>query len=241
MLTLNDPIEIDILSVLLNAPQMRMRRNEIKNELIPKYQGKYAEGSFDVILQRRLNKLSWILEQDYVARSSFYSIRKKMKERVEKLIKESQCQSLVPFLNAKWLGPLRNLLIRMKNEDPELALDNFCFTFIGDVPCAFTKSVEAMESHIIFEKSLRERHLHDLERFREDFIHAHMKKDNIGRAQVEKRIKDEVGWTVGEYLKKLLKKAEKEKGVRKIMTVLGITEKMLEEIYKNQAEYKEKG
>lgn len=92
-----------------------------------------------------------------------------------------------------------------------------------------------MQSHIAFRDSLYRRHARDLERFRE-FIRAHMKADKIGRARVEARIRDEVGWTIGEYLRKLLKKAEKQEGVRKIMTVLGITEQMLEEMDKQRVQ-----
>lgn len=148
-------------------------------------------------------------------------------------VKQVGVHDLVDSLDTKWLEPLRKLLIRIKHEEPDVFFDRFCFTFIGDVPCAFTKSVEAMQSHIAFEESLHERHLRDLERFREDF----MKTDKIGRARVETRIRDEVGWTIGEYLKKLLKKAEKEKGVRKIMTVLGITEEMLKEMNRKTVQH----
>jgi len=109
-------------------------------------------------------------------------------------------------------------------------------SFIGDVPCTLHKSVEGMQSHLAFRDSLYNRHARDLEGFREEFIRAHMKADKIGRARVEARIRDEVGWTIGEYLRKLLKKAEKQEGVRKIMTVLGITEQMLEEMDKQRVQ-----
>jgi len=233
MLTLNgqiDQIEMDILTALFNAPEMRLRRIMIRNDIWPRYKKEYdSERSFDVVLQRKLHRLSWFLQRKYVGRSAFYLIRKERKEKVEKLIKENECQSLVPSLTAKWLGPLRNLLIRMKHEEPELALNNYCFTFIGDIPIAFTKSVEAMESHIAFETNLHQRHQRDLEKFREEFVSA----DRIGHAHIDARIKEEVGWTVGEYLGKLFKKAEKEKGLSKIMTALGITEEMLAEMTKN--------
>lgn len=119
-------------------------------------------------------------------------------------------------------------------ETIEFELERFfnsnCITFIGDVPCTFDKSVEGIRSQIAFENNLRQRHQSDLERFRERFIRAHMKKDKIECAAIEEKVQNEVGWTLGEYLKKLLSKAEKEKGVHKIMTVLGITEEMLAEM-----------
>lgn len=164
-----------------------------------------------------------------------YYVPKRLHKEVEKLIKERELHSLIPSLDAKWLDPLRNILIRMKHEDPEVFFDRYCFTFIGDVPVAFTKSVEAMQSHTAFEKSLYKRHAHDLHKVQEKYMREYMNADKIGRASIEVKIRDEVGWTIGEYLRKLLKKAEKEKGVRRIMTVLGITEEMLEEMYKEQA------
>lgn len=145
-------------------------------------------------------------------------------------VKRIESHLLVDSLDTRWLAPLRNLLIRIKHESGELdKINSYCFAFIGDVPCAFTKSVEAMKSHIAFEKNLHQRHQRDLEKFREEFVQSCMKGDKASQARVEERIKEEVGWTMGEYLRKLLKKAEKEKGVRKIMTVLGITEDMLED------------
>jgi len=157
-----------------------------------------------------------------------YYVPKRWQKEVEKLIKERELHSLIPSIDAKWLDPLRNILIRIKHEDPEVFFDRYCFTFIGDVPVAFTKSVEAMQSHLAFEKNLFVRQARDLEPYKEEIIKA----DKNESERIWERAREEVGLTLGEYLMKLLKKAENEKGVRKIMTVLGITEEMLKEMDK---------
>lgn len=229
MLTLNDPIELDVLVVLFNSHEMRMQRNKIRDQLFQKYGKEYSEGSFDVVLQRRLDRLASILERDYVSRASFYSIRKKMKKKVERRIKEKDFQSLIASLDARWLGPLRNLLVKLNETQPYLEgfLNTNCITFVGDIPCTFHKSVEGMQSHIAFETSLQQRHERDLGKFREEFMNA---RDKISRERVDAKIKEEVGWSIGEYLKKLLKKAEKEDIVGKLMTLYGLTEEMLEKM-----------
>jgi hypothetical protein len=138
VLTLNDDIVTDILTVLFHAPQMHMQRNKIRDQLFPTCQKQYVEGSFDVVLQRRLDKLSRFVEKEYVKRSAMYSIRKETKDEVEKLLKEHDIHLQVSSLDTKWLNPLRNLFIRMKKEDPNRALDTYCFTFIGDIASGFS-------------------------------------------------------------------------------------------------------
>jgi len=156
-----------------------------------------------------------------------YYIPLKWHDKVEKLKQQRNIYDLAESLNAKWLNPLRNLLIKMKNENPDREIDTYCFSFIGEVPSAFPKSMEAMQSHLSFVQSLRERHSRDLEKYREEYMKA---ADKVEREKVDTRIRKEVGWTVGEYFKILLKKAEKEEGIRQIMIVFGITDEMLREM-----------
>ena len=87
MLVLNDQIEVDILTVLL---QGRLQRCKIRDQLLPKYKGQYSGRSFDVVLQRRLDKLSDVIKKEYVERAAFYSIREKKKDAVELLIKKQE-------------------------------------------------------------------------------------------------------------------------------------------------------
>jgi len=154
-----------------------------------------------------------------------YYVTRKGNERVKK----QRMKLWVDSLPEKWITPLRNLIIKLTYETPYLEgfLNNNCITFIGDVPCTFPKSLEGMQSHIAFETSLRQRHERDLEKFREEFMNT---RDKISRDRVDAKIKEEVGWSTGEYLKKLLKKAEKEDIVGRLMTLYGLTEEMLEKM-----------
>jgi len=91
MLTLNDPIGIDILTVVLKAPQMRIQRYKVRDQLFPKYEDKpYVKDTFDVVLQRRLDKLCslGVLKKDYVERSAFYSIPNEMRDEVNLLVEK---------------------------------------------------------------------------------------------------------------------------------------------------------
>lgn len=159
-----------------------------------------------------------------------YCVTKKGREKVEK----QRIKLGVDSLAEKWINPLRNLLIRMKKENPNVDLDRYCFTFMGDIPTIFHKSVENMESHIAFERSIWERHQRDLstvqKKYDEEYYTAFKKGDKAGIARVEAKIEDEVGWRVGSYFRKLLKKAEKEDIAGRLMTLYGLTEEMLEEM-----------
>jgi hypothetical protein len=101
---------------------------------------------------------------------------------------------------------------------------------MGDLPIAFTKSMDAFESHMALEKSLQMRHLRDLRKFHDEYQNALMKKDKIEERRVYEKIKQEVGWTVNDYVKILLKKTEKEEPFRRMLVILGITDEMLEEM-----------
>lgn len=158
-----------------------------------------------------------------------YYVTRKGNEKVKK----QRMKLGVDSLPEKWITPLRNLIVKLTHETPfpEGFLNTHCITFIGDIPCTFPKSVEGMQSHIAFETSLHQRHQRDLEKFQDELNGT---KDKVSWDRVDAKIKEEVGWSKGEYLKKLLKKAEKEEGIRKIMTVLGITDEMLEKMGYNQ-------
>lgn len=160
-------------------------------------------------------------------------------------VRQIEINKIVDSLDTKWLELLRRFLIRIKTEgkDPKAFLNNNCITFIGDIPCAFSTSVEAMQSHVAFRESLHQRHTRDLERFREEFIRARLKGDVANQKKIESRIVEEVGWTVEDYFSKLMKKVQKQKGMRKIMTFYGITEEMLAEFHEKsmqQARTKER-
>ena len=218
--------------LLFAADQKKHKRSEFIEELVEKKK-EFAKNTvykyLDELVTDELMKMEPGSREDSFR--PVYSITKLGLEAV----KQIDVHDLVDSFDAKWLDPLRNLLIRVKHEETDLEgfLNTNCITFIGDVPCTFHKSLEGMQSHIAFEGGLYRRWQHELEPFREE-----SSKTGV---ILRERVSDEVGWTIGEYLKKLLKKAEKQKGVRQIMTVLGITEEMLVEMYKKQGLYKEKG
>jgi len=226
--------------LLFAANQKKHKRFEFIEELVEKKK-EFAKNTvykyLDELVTDELMKMEPGSREDSFR--PVYSITKLGLEAV----KQIDVHDLVDSFDAKWLDPLRNLLIRVKHEETDLEgfFNTNCITFIGDVPCTFHKSVEGMQSHIAFEKSLHKRHLRDLHVCTEGFREEFMKANAIERKRVSARIREEVGWTVGEYFKKLLKKAEKEKGVRGIMTLYGITDEMLEEMYKKQGLYKEEG
>ena len=226
----------DILKLLA---QQDLRPSEIREKLLPEYEKKhhYSKRSFDVLIIRELSKLGkFVKRKDKGHQLVLYAINKRGLEELGRI----KVKNLTDLLDTKWLEPLRRLLIRVKHEgeDPEAFLNSNCITFIGKIPGAFPTSVEAMQSHLAFKRSLYERHQRDLERRREEYMETRQKYGKGSKESLDlfERIREEVGWTVGEYFEKLLNKAEKEKGIRKVMTVLGITEEMLEEMYRERVQ-----
>ena len=136
----------------------------------------------------------------------------------------------------EWSRRLDNLLVKMIHDgkDPKLFLQSNCIAFIGPIPCSFPKSVRGIQGHIAREKNLQRRHRGELEPLLEKYMQMRQKYGKGSNESLDffERIGDEVGWTVEEYLEKLLKKAEKQKGFRKICTVLGINYETFEEMYK---------
>lgn len=214
--------------LLIAADHKKRKQSEFIKELVENKR-KFAKNTIYKYLKElvkdKLMKMEAGSQEDRF--SPDYSITKLGLEKV----KQNDVQDLVNSLDPKWLNPLRNLLIKVKHENPRLEdfLNSNCITYIGDVPCTFPKSLEGIQSQMGFEASLRKRHNRDLERFREEYIKADAAKSK----RVDARIREEVGWTLGEYLKTLLKKAEEEKEfIRKFMIVFGITDEMLEEMNK---------
>ena len=116
-------------------------------------------------------------------------------------------------------------------EDAEFELQGFlnsnCITFIGDVPCTFPKSAEGLQGQIALERSLRQRYERDLEKYHEEFMNARSLDE---RNRVDARIREEVGWTEGEYFKKLLMKTEKGNILAILKNIYGVPEEDLREL-----------
>jgi hypothetical protein len=136
----------------------------------------------------------------------------------------------------EWSRRLDNLLVKMihDGEDPKLFLHSNCIAFIGYIPLTFPKSVRGIQEYIMREKDLERRFSGEREPLLEKYMQIRQKHGKGSKESLDflERIGDEVGSTVEEYLEKLLKKAEKQKGVRKICTVLGIDYETFEEMYK---------
>lgn len=162
-------------------------------------------------------------------RRPVYIIPEKFRDEMKRLVAQRKISSHLATLDIKYIDPIRNMVIRMKHEGMEL--EATCFAFIGDVPTAFNKSVDGMRSHLALEKNLQERFDRALEKLWNEFEEANpgVPVSNWAR-DLAARQREEVGLTLGEYVKKLLKRVEKEKGIRKIMTFFGITEEMMEEM-----------
>lgn len=101
-----------------------MQRHKIRDQLLPKYEGKpYSKDTFDVILQRRLDKLSTIVDKEYVARSAFYSIRKEMKDQVKILLEKHEIKTKIDQMTPqeiyawKMFGAAFELLVQRKVMD----------------------------------------------------------------------------------------------------------------------------
>jgi hypothetical protein len=116
-------------------------------------------------------------------------------------------------------------------EQAEFQLQGFlnsnCITFIGDVPCTFPKSAEGLQGHIALKNSLQQHHSAALAKYREEFMESRSLEE---RKRVDARIRDEVGWTIGEYFKKLLKKTEKGDIISMYKNIFGVSEEELREL-----------
>jgi len=214
-----------------------LRPSEIREKLLPEYEKKhgYSKRTFDVLVIRELSKLGKLVKRKDIGHQHVsYSINKRGVEELGRI----KVKNLTDSIDAKWLESLRRLLIRVKNEgqDPEAFLNSNCITFMEGMVSTFHKSMDGMQSHLAIEENLRKRHLRDLEEIREKFREEYYKADLTHKQKIEEKIEEEVGWTFGEYLKKLAKKADKQKGIRRIMTVLGITDEMLEEMYRERGQ-----
>lgn len=207
MLTLNNPLEKDVLKAVFNASKMRLQRNKIRDNLHKKYE-KYAEGSFDVVLQRRLNNLctQGLLQREYIERKAFYFIPSDAKSEAQHLLVRDDIYDLTESFDTKWLLMLRHLLDALIKDgiNPYVYFQSNCLMFVGGIPRTFHKSKEDMQAIIEWENALET------------------------RAQKE-------GITKEEYWVKMLRKAKQmPKGAPRILTSLGFTEKEIEELRERQ-------
>jgi len=112
MLTLNDPIEKDVLKAVFDASQMRLQRFKIRDQLRSKYEKQYAEGSFDVVLQRRLDSLCArdLLKKVYVERRAFYFIPNNAKDKIKLLMEKREIKKKIDQIPPEFLQELNRFL-----------------------------------------------------------------------------------------------------------------------------------
>ena len=99
--------------------------------------------------------------------------------------------------------------IRERSHDPSC----YCFTFIGDVPVTFSKTLTAFQSHLDQEKRLYRKHAEEIARIKREVYQVPPGEPKTfwkeeWREKLNERVEKEVGWSIGEYFRKLLKKAE---------------------------------
>lgn len=90
-----DRIELDILTVIINAPEKRMQRRAIRDLLYSKYEKEtgYSKDTFEVTLQRKLNRLctSGYLKKDNIGHQRvFYHIPKRAQKEIMKHLDKQQ-------------------------------------------------------------------------------------------------------------------------------------------------------
>lgn len=103
--------------------------------------------------------------------------------------------------------------------------EQMCHTWIGKIPIAFSKTIEGMRSHLMWEKNLRKRHLRALQELRSNIEKAEGPLTHSNWKYFEARVADEVGWRLEDYLEKLEEKMEKENDFgKKMMIYYGISE-----------------
>ncbi|MFC1486608.1 hypothetical protein ACFLRN_02810 [Thermoproteota archaeon] len=230
---LSPDFEVTILKELAKEP---LRFRDLKKKLFPKFKLQqtskfvYTEETFAVILTRKLKKL---LAKDYISRcdKGHQNVQYSLSENGKRKIRESELIPLISEIDERWFKPSRNMIIKIKEEHPTRMPDNYCFTFVGDFPIAFTKTEGALEEHLIFEKNLHERYSHEVQKVRDEIQNSH---PNIPMKEwnnlFHNRIKKEIGYGVGEYYRKLHKKGEKLNMAEKFLTLYGPQEKIAKEI-----------
>jgi DNA-binding PadR family transcriptional regulator len=141
-------------------------------------------------------------------------------------IRRIENRNLVDSIDGRFLKPLRNLLIKLKqhSHDRDRFLEYYFFTFIGNIPIAVSKSVTSVESHLAFEKNLRERHMKAIREIDEEALGDKLVLSKQEFARKQARIQEEVGWNLGDYFEKLLKKTEKDDKFTRMLKILGIDE-----------------
>lgn len=230
-------LKFDILNLLAKKD---LRPSEIREILLPEYEKKrgYSKRSFDVIIYRELSRLdNFVNRKDKGHQRVFYAINKKGLEELQRI----KVRNLTESFDVRGLNSLRNLINRILEEDkdPYRVFNEYCFAFIGDEPIAFSKGYA--EFVINLDRRIRTGYSREFDACMERCMGDKRTSQSI-RACLPV-CQEEIGGTVGEYWRKLKKKAEKLPFPQRMWITEGYSdeeiEKMLDDL-KKQERYREK-
>ena len=232
-------LETLILKSLVSKP---LRFRDLREQVYPKFKAQqktrfdYSIESFATILTRKLKKL---LKKDFINRidQGHQNVCYSLTEEGKRKIRDMEIVPLLSEIDDKWFEPLRNMILQIKEDkSPENFLDNWCFTFIGNIPIGFSKDIQSMQRQLLYEKNLGERRRREIEKLREEFENANSNIPiNKWAEEFSKRVEEDIGWSNGEYFNRLVKKAEGEKDfAQRFKTIFGITDEMIEELQKRR-------
>lgn len=171
-----------------------------------------------------------------------YYVPRRQYKKVDQLKTKRDFHKFVDSLDARWFAPLRNLVkeIEKEGKDPYAVFNEYCFAFIDDEPIAFSKGYA--EFIMALDRRIRTRYSRDFD--------ACMKRC-MGDKRTSQSIRaclpvcqEEIGSTVGEYWRKLKKKAKKLPFPLNMWVAEGYSEEEIEEMLdeiKKQEMHKEKG
>ena len=207
-------LEIEILRELQTK---ELRPSDLLNKLFSKlkviepFQKTSAE-TFRTQMNRNLRKLTKseeIKRTDICHQHVVYSIAPEGRKRllaldINSYVNQSDNENLE--ILSKYFRDLRT-----EKREP----NGFIFTFIGDVPTSFPKSIEALQRHLEQEERLYKKYVNEIDRIKHEVYEVPLgepinwiKIGKDGWAEYSERVAKEVGWSFNDYLRRLTKKAK---------------------------------
>ena len=191
---------------------------------------------------RELMAGNWLKKKiDTESGRPLYYVPRRQFKKVDGLKTKRDFHKFADSLDPRWFVPLRNLVkeIEKEEKDPYRVFNEYCFAFIGDEPIAFSKGYA--EHIMALDRRIRTGYSREFDACMERCMGDKRTSQSIGACLPVCR--EEIGNTVGEYWRKLKKKAEKLPFPQRMWVAEGYTdeeiEKMLDDI-KKQERYREK-
>ena len=213
------------MEILMALRLKEIRPIELQKELYPKFKSAQkwpllTEEVFRTQLNRKLKKLT---KEEEVIRTpkEHQDVRYSISPKGDKRILASDMASLI-MMDKDSLNVFGNRIKEMRSEGkmPEC----FCFAFIGDVPVVFTKSEEGFKRHLAEVNYFFQRHWREIDRITQEVDKSHPNMPHLERMKIaEKRIRQEVGWSLGDFLRGLLKQAHNKEFLETMKILFEIT------------------